>query len=138
MAQQLLSSSIKNSGINGGKVKVLVVDDNKNMANIVRLMMEKNNHRVKTASDGDNGYSAYMDFKPDLVVTDIQMPGKSGFELMTKIRSHNPSILTIYMTGDPARFLPRFKEEQNRHQVDFISKPFTIADLSTKLSKLQS
>jgi DNA-binding response OmpR family regulator len=119
-------------------MKVLVVDDNRNMANIVRLMMEKNNHRVKTATDGDNGYSTYVDFKPDLVVTDIQMPGKSGFDLMTKIRSHNPSIMTIYMTGDPARFLPRFKEEQNRHPVDFISKPFTIADLSTKLSKLQS
>jgi DNA-binding response OmpR family regulator len=118
-------------------MKVLVVDDNKNMTSIIRLMMERNNHRVKTANDGEKGYSAYIQFKPDLVVTDIQMPGKNGFELMSKIRSHNPSIRTIYMTGDPGRFLPRFKEEQNRHQADFICKPFSIADLSMKLSMLQ-
>ena len=118
-------------------MKVLVVDDNKNMANIVRIMMEKKNHRVKTATDGENGYSVYVQFKPDLVVTDVQMPGKNGFDLMTKIRSHNPSIMTIYMTGDPGRFLARFREEQIRHHADFICKPFSIADLSMKLSKLQ-
>ena len=118
-------------------MKVLVVDDNENMANIVRIMMEKNNHLVKTANDGENGYSAYVQFKPDLVVTDVQMPGKNGFDLMSKIRSHNPSIMTIYMTGDPGRFLGRFREERITHQADFIGKPFSIDDLSTKLSKLQ-
>jgi DNA-binding response OmpR family regulator len=119
-------------------MKVLVVDDNKNMTNIVRIMMEKKNHRVKTANDGENGYSAYIQFKPDLVVTDIQMPGENGFDLMTKIRSHNPLILTIYMTGDPGRFLSRLKEEQSRHPVDFLCKPFSISDLSMKLSKFQA
>ncbi len=78
-----------------------------------------------------------MQFKPDLVLTDIQMPGKNGFELVTKIRKHNPSVVAIYMTGDPGRFLPRLKEEQYRHQVDFISKPFSVAELSMMLSKHQ-
>jgi DNA-binding response OmpR family regulator len=118
-------------------MKVLVVDDNKAMSTIVRMMMEKKNHRVITANDGENGYAAYLQFKPDLVLTDIQMPGKNGFELMTKIRDHNPSIMGIYMTGDPDRFLLRLREEQNRHQVDFICKPFSLSELSMVLSKLQ-
>jgi DNA-binding response OmpR family regulator len=118
-------------------MKVLVVDDNKNMATIIRMMMEKKNHRVITANDGENGYAAYLQFKPDLVLTDIQMPKKNGFELMTKIRSHDPSIMAIYMTGDPGRFLPRLKEERNRHDVDFLCKPFSITELSMMLSKLQ-
>ena len=119
-------------------MKVLVVDDNKAMTTIIRMMIEKQNHRVITANDGDNGYSAYLNFKPDLVLTDIQMPGKNGFELMTKIRTHNPSISAIYMTGDPGQFLPRLLEEQNKHQIDFICKPFSIEKLSLMLSKLQN
>ena len=118
-------------------MKVLVVDDNKDMTAIIQTMIEKKNHRVITANDGENGYSAYLPFKPDLVLTDIQMPKKNGFELMTKIRSHNPSIMTIYMTCDPGRFLLRLKEEQNKHQVDFICKPFSLSELSMVLSKLQ-
>ena len=119
-------------------MKILVVDDNKDMTAIIQTMIEKKNHRVITANDGENGYSAYLQFKPDLILTDIQMPRKNGFELMTKIRSHNPSIMAIYMTGDPGRFLLRLKEEQNRHRIDYICKPFALAELSKMLSKLQN
>ena len=118
-------------------MKVLVVDDNKVMTTIIRMIMEKKNHLVITANDGENGYAAYLQFKPDLVLTDIQMPRKNGFELMKKIRCHNPSVIGIYMTGDPDRFLLRLREEQNRHQVDFICKPFSLSELSMVLSKLQ-
>lgn len=107
------------------------------MTTIVRMMIEKKNHQVVTANDGEDGYAAYLSFRPDLVVTDIQMPGKNGFELMATIREHNPSILAIYMTGDPGRFLTRLKEEQYTHHVDFIRKPFSAAELSTMLSKHQ-
>jgi DNA-binding response OmpR family regulator len=140
LAQQLLLriSNPKDPKQCGGKMKVLVVDDNKDMTAIIQTMIAKKNHRVKTANDGENGYSAYLQFKPDLVLTDIQMPGKNGFELMAKIRSHNPSIMAIYMTGDPDRFLFKLKEEQNRHQVDFLCKPFSIAELLMRLSKLQA
>ena len=118
-------------------MKVLVVDNNRYVTTIIQMMIEKKNHRVITANDGENGYSAYLQFKPDLVLIDIQMPGKNGFELMAKIRSHNPSIMAIYMmTGDPGRFLLRLKEEQNRHQVDFIRKPFSIAELLMMLPEL--
>jgi len=118
-------------------MKVLVVDDNKIMTTILRMMIEKKKHQVITANDGNDGYAAYLNFRPDLVLTDIQMPGKNGFELMATIREHNPSIMAIYMTGDPGRFLTQLKEEQCTHKVDFICKPFSVAELSTMLSKHQ-
>ena len=46
-------------------MKVLVVDDNKDMTAIIQTMIERKNHRVKTANDGDNGYSAYLQFKKE-------------------------------------------------------------------------
>ena len=116
-------------------MKVLVVDDNKIMTTILRMMIEKKNHQVITANDGEDGYATYLNFRPDLVLTDIQMPGKNGFELVTMIREHNPSVMVIYMTGDPGRFLTQLKEEQYTHKVDFICKPFSVAELSTMLSK---
>ena len=65
-------------------MKVLVVDDNYIMTTILRMMIEKKNHQVITANDGEDGYAAYLQFRPDMVLKDIQMPGKNGFELMTK------------------------------------------------------
>ena len=59
-------------------MKVLVVDDNKAITAILRMIMERKNHRVITANDGKTGYSAYLQFKPDFVLTDIQMPEKTA------------------------------------------------------------
>jgi DNA-binding response OmpR family regulator len=117
-------------------MKVLVVDDDKDVTTIAQRIIEKENHQVLTAKDGEMGYSAYLQFKPDLVLTDIEMPKKNGFELMAKIRSHNPSIMTIYMSGNPGRFISLLKKEQDRHQADFICKPFSMAKLAMALSEL--
>ena len=118
-------------------MKVLVVDDNKIMTTVLRMMIEKKNHQVITANDGEDGYAAYLQFRPDMVLTDIQMPRINGFELVTKIRKHNPSVMAVYMTGDPDRFLTRLEEEHYNHQVDYIFKPFSVAELSLMLSKHQ-
>ena len=107
------------------------------MTAILRMIIKKKNHQVITADDGEDGYAAYLQFKPDMVLTDIQMPRKNGFELVTLIRKHNPSVMAVYMTGDPGRFLSRLKEEQYNHQIDYIFKPFSVAELSLMLSKYQ-
>ena len=59
-------------------MKVLVVDDNYIMTTILRMMIEKKNHQVITANDGEDGYAAYLQFRPDMVLKDIQMPGKKA------------------------------------------------------------
>jgi len=46
-------------------MEILVVDDNKDMTAIIQTMIEKKNHRVITANDEVNGYSAYLQFKPE-------------------------------------------------------------------------
>jgi DNA-binding response OmpR family regulator len=51
------------------------------IASVLQELLEIEGYRVTMAGDGNDGYSAYLDFKPDLVITDIQMPGRNGFEL---------------------------------------------------------
>ena len=57
--------------------------------------MEEENYEVQLARDGKDGYLAYLLFKPDLVITDIQMPERNGLKLMEIIRKHNPEVKTI-------------------------------------------
>ena len=115
-------------------MKILIVDDDKVVASMVEAILTRENYRVQTAEDGEVGYAAYLQFEPDLVITDIDMPRKDGFALMKDIRSHNPGIRTIYMSANVDRFRPQLKNEQTRHSIEVLNKPFTRKELLTLLS----
>ena len=111
-------------------MKVLIVDDNEALTLVLQEMLEDEDYETRTARDGEDGYLAYLHFRPDLVITDIQMPRKDGFQLMKDIRIHNPKIETIYMTGGGLRgFRSRFEEEKTRYQASFLKKPFSRVEL---------
>ena len=116
-------------------MKILIIDDNAEIVSVIQKFLEIEGYRVNTARDANDGYSAYFDFKPDLVITDIQMPGRNGFELMEKIRMHHPKIKTIYMSAAIDQFQPLLKEEKERYQADFLAKPFAGKELLSLVSK---
>jgi DNA-binding response OmpR family regulator len=116
-------------------MKVLIVDDNAALASIVREIIENENYRARTARDSEDGYLTYLHFRPDLVITDIQMPGKNGFELMKDIRMHNPKIRTIYMSSCLSRFRSLLEEEKKRYHAGFLKKPFSSVELIGLVSK---
>jgi CheY-like chemotaxis protein len=98
------------------------------------MMLEDEGYQVRSAKDGHEGYLSYLLFKPDLVLTDIQMPEKNGLELMTHIRSHNPMVRTIYMSADLGRFRCQLEEERNKYPVTLLEKPFSRVELMRLLS----
>jgi len=110
-------------------MKVLIVDDNEALASAIQMMLEDEGFDVKLAKDGNKGYWVYLDFTPDLVITDIQMPGENGFELMEHIRTHNPAVKTIYMSGDLESYLSPLEEEKRRYPVSLLEKPFSKEEL---------
>ncbi len=117
-------------------MKVLIVDDNEDLTSMIQAMLENENHRIRRAGNGEEGYSAYFNFRPDLVITDIQMPGKNGFELIKAIRMHNPKIRTIYMSGNPIQFWSILEKEKKKYRADFLEKPFCRVELIRLLSKI--
>ena len=110
-------------------MKVLVVDDNRLLADTIQETLEIDGLDVRSAHDGLDGYSAYLLFKPDIVITDIQMPRKTGPEMMKNIRIHNPKIKTIYMSGEMRSFEPLLIEEKKRYPVSYFEKPFSLESL---------
>lgn len=109
--------------------KILIVDDDAVFALVLQQILECCGHETRTARDGSAGYANYLAFRPDLVITDIQMPGCDGIELMQQIRTHNPCMKAIYMSADLNRFRPKLEEERRRYGADLIAKPFSRSDL---------
>jgi DNA-binding response OmpR family regulator len=116
-------------------MKILIVDDNQDLAFLIKVMLEDEGYEVKSAKDGQDGYSTYLLFNPDLVLTDIQMPEKSGLELIKEIRCHNPGVRTIYMSGDLNQYWSPLEEEKEKYHAGVLEKPFSKDELISLLSQ---
>jgi DNA-binding response OmpR family regulator len=66
--------------------KILVIEDDDVMRELMRMTLEKNGYEVATAEDGVSGYDAALFLKPDLIVTDIRMPGADGIHVVRRVR----------------------------------------------------
>ena len=115
--------------------KVLVVDDNISLIVILQQILEGEGFEVNAAADGEEGYSAYLLSRPDVILTDIHMPGENGLELMKHIRMHDPEARAIYMSGDWKSFQSAIEEEQKKFCTRFLRKPFSGAELMSLLSE---
>ena len=82
-------------------MKILIVDDNTVILSVIEAILSQENHEVFIASNGVLGYNQFLNIRPDLVVTDIEMPWQDGIAMMHAIRRHAPMVRTLYMSGNP-------------------------------------
>ena len=68
------------------KAKILVVDDDPNISDLVRLYLEKESYDVKTAEDGEKALDLFYKWTPDLLVLDVMMPKADGWEVAKQVR----------------------------------------------------
>jgi len=107
--------------------RLLVVDDERSMREFLEIMLAGEGYEVETAASGEDAYDIYRKDRPDLVLTDVRMPGMSGLDLIREIRAIDPSApiiaITAYASADDAIRAVR------EGAYDYISKPFQIEDL---------
>jgi CheY-like chemotaxis protein len=117
--------------------KILIVDDEPHMIELVKAILSGEGYDVTTASDGKEGLKILEKLKPDLVILDMMMPGMSGREVCEKIRA-NPKtkgLKVVFLTV--ARFSEVGKQELDKMNVsDYITKPFENADLVKRVKKI--
>ena len=109
--------------------KVLVVDDFEGVAKLVKEAIEDINYTVKTATSAEDGYRTYLRFKPDIVITDIEMGERSGFDLVNDIRAIDPAVKVIFMSGFTDRLEKCRQTEIDPCSIAFLPKPFSLDDL---------
>lgn len=119
-----------------GTAKILVVDDDQAFAYLLQQVLKGKGYSVDTANDSEEGYRGFLAFKPDLIITDIQIPRQSGLELVRRIRNHDSSIRAIYMSGQINSHLSQLQEEVKEHRAAFLEKPFSKDKLVRLISDL--
>lgn len=110
--------------------KILVVDDEKAIADIIKFNLENEGYKVVTAYDGQEGIDSVKKHSPDLVLLDIMMPKKDGFQVLKEIRIDS-KIPVIMLTA---------KEEEVDKVLglelgadDYITKPFSMRELIARV-----
>jgi len=109
--------------------KVLVVDDEIHIVHVVTIKLRNNGYDVVSASDGAEAYELACSEKPDIVVTDYQMPVMSGLELIEKLRA-TPQTADVPVIMLTARSFA--VQEQQKQQLKIskcLSKPFSPKEL---------
>jgi DNA-binding response OmpR family regulator len=112
-----------------GVKKVLVVDDEVHIVHVVAIKLRNNGYDVIVASNGAEAYELTCEEKPDIIVTDYQMPLLSGLELISKLRGNEETkrLPVILLT---ARNYEIAEEEKIRLNISVcLSKPFSPKEL---------
>lgn len=78
---------------------ILVIDDNAQERALIREMLEGDGHEVREAGDGHEGVALAESLRPALVICDLMMPRKDGFETVREIRARSPGTTIIAMSG---------------------------------------
>jgi CheY-like chemotaxis protein len=86
--------------LNDARQKVLVVDDDPLLRELLANFLEQLGFEVRTAQDGHAGLNALNTCHFDIILSDFRMPGMSGLEMATIIRQTNPAIPIFLITGD--------------------------------------
>ncbi len=110
----------------GRKKKILVVEDEFGLQEVLRDILIMEGYDVRVAVDGIDGYEAYKSFQPDLIFTDVVMPKMNGLELVRKIREIKPDIRVIYVSGffGIKRLKRELDEDILKYRYATLSKPF--------------
>lgn len=118
------------------KVKVLVVDDEPAILDLVCQILLRSGYEVHTASDGDAAYKAIYDLMPDLVILDLMLPRMDGWEICRRIKS-DEEVRSI-----PILMLTARREERDivagldLGADDYVKKPFSTAELRARVAAI--
>lgn len=109
--------------------QVLLIEDEPNIIEAIRFILSRDGYAVKTHSNGQDAVSAVHDRQPDLVILDVMLPGKSGFDILRELRE-NPRTKALPILMLTARGQNKDREMAERAGVSrFMTKPFSNADM---------
>lgn len=118
--------------------KILVVDDHKHVRGLLKDFLNVEGFDLRTAGDGEEGLRVYHQFRPDLVVTDILMPRKSGFQLVAELRVEDPDVRVIFITGcrHEPHIAKQVETELSEHpEYHVLGKPFKLDEILQSIER---
>ena len=118
----------------GTPIRALVVDDEPSLAELMSMGLRMTGWSVRIAGDGPSAVKAARDFRPDVLVLDIMMPGFDGVEVLTRVRQFLPDVPALFLTAKDA------VEDRITGLAaggdDYVTKPFSMEEVMLRLHRL--
>jgi len=128
--------TLRYAGLVATARKILVIEDEREILDLVRHYLEKEGFRTRMVADGAGGLAAARQERPDLIVLDLMLPGMNGLEVCKKLRADPATALT------PVIMLTAKAEETDRivglelGADDYLTKPFSTKELVARIKAL--
>jgi two-component system KDP operon response regulator KdpE len=111
-------------------MRILIVDDERQITRVLRTSLQSSGYEVSVANDGMEAFDTFKSFSPDLVITDLSMPGMDGLELTRAIRGLSEvPILVLSVRGQEPIKVAALDEGAD----DYITKPFSMQELLARV-----
>ncbi len=112
------------------QAKILVVDDESSVRNLIHRFLGKQDYSVESAEDGKSALATFESFNPDLVVLDVNLPDITGYALCQEMQSRtNVFILMLTSRTDESDKVRAFSQGAD----DYITKPFSLVELGARI-----
>ena len=113
--------------------KILVVDDDLAVCQLLQRFLIQQNYQLAVAADGKTALSLFQQFQPDLVILDVNLPDANGYDLCQEMQGQT-GVLILVLTSrtDESDKIRGFIQGAD----DYITKPFNLTDLGARVSAL--
>jgi DNA-binding response OmpR family regulator len=115
--------------------KILIIEDDMLISSLVQFRLNKDGYETHLVCDGNEGIKAIDSFLPDLIITDVMMPFRSGIEIIHHARQSCPDtpIIVLSSLGEEEKVV---LEAFNLGVADFIPKPFNPNELAIRVKRV--
>ncbi|MBS1879021.1 MAG: response regulator transcription factor [Actinobacteria bacterium] len=130
----MTSAANGKGSVENGKGRVLVVDDEANIADVVSIALRYSSYEVETAASGQAALEAAAAFRPQLIVLDVMLPDFDGFEVAKRLRERADDTPILFLTArdtteDKVRGLTLGGD-------DYVTKPFSVEELLARIATI--
>lgn len=115
--------------------KILIIEDDLLISSLVQFRLKKDGYETVLVKDGNEGIDAIDNQSPDLIITDVMMPFRSGIEIIHHAKKNHPDVPIIVLSslGEEEEVV---LEAFNLGVVDFIPKPFNPNELAIRVKRV--
>ena len=118
----------------GGAIRMLVVDDEKTLSDLLALALRYEGWEVQTANDGMSALRTAREFGPDAVVLDVMLPDMTGLEVLARLRDTQPNVPVLFLTAKDA--VEDRVAGLTAGGDDYVTKPFSLEEVVARLRGL--
>ena len=134
MNETTAQAPIRLTRADGSPIRVLVVDDEASLTDLLQMALRYEGWEIKTASDGSSAIATARDFRPDAIVLDIMLPDIDGLQVLQRLRADGNDVPVLFLTAKDA--LDDRIAGLTAGGDDYVTKPFSLEEVVARLRGL--